>query len=288
MRMRKLSGQVSGIKYQVSRMEKYIHGYSETEQNRLVSQGEVLAPFIFDKINLGDVSQLLEVGSGVGAMTLEILKCYPNLEITCLEIAATQIEKAKVNLSKAGFQERVNFIQADARNTDFVPNQPYDAAFLCWVLEHIPNCEKVLLELNRILKPNAVLWITEVFHSSFYLFPHCPNVEKYWQKCIAFQAAINGDANIGHRLGNLLVDAGFNAIEVQPYPMFWDKRNRENRSTLLKYWHGLMFSALENMLKADYCDVALWKLAEQEIFDLMNNDEAVFYYSFIQAKATKI
>jgi predicted O-methyltransferase YrrM len=269
-------------------MEKYIHGYSETEQNRLVSQGEVLAPFIFDRIDLSNVSQLLEVGSGVGAMTLEVLKRYSDLEITCLEIAATQIEKAKVNLEKAGFESQVNFIQGDARNTALLENQPFEAAFLCWVLEHIPNCEKVLSELNRILKPNATLWITEVFHNSFHLFPHCPNVEKYWQKCIDFQATINGDANVGHRLGNLLFDAGFQAIEVQPYPMFWDKRNRKNRADLLQYWHGLMFSALENMVEANYCEEALWKLAEKEMLDLMNNDEAIFYYSFIQAKATKI
>jgi len=209
------------------------------------------------------------------------------LEISCLEIAETQINKAKLNLEKAGFQNQINFIQADARNTNLEENQPYEAAFLCWVLEHIPNCEKVLSELNRILKPNATLWITEVFHSSFHLFPHCPNVEKYWQKCIDFQASINGDANVGHRLGNLLLDANFSAVEVQPYPMFWDKRNRKNRAALLQYWHGLMFSALDNMLEADFCDLSLWKLAEKEILDLMMNDEAVFYYSFIQAKAVK-
>lgn len=269
-------------------MEKYIHGYSEMEQNRLVSQGEVLSPFIFDKIDLNEVTHLLEVGSGVGAMTLEVLKRYPNLEVTCLEIAETQIEKAKFNLEKAGFENQVNFIQADARNTKLLENQAFEAAFLCWVLEHIPNCEKVLSELHRVLKPNVTLWITEVFHSSFHLFPPCPNVEKYWQKCIDFQAKIKGDANIGHRLGNLLFDAGFQQIEVKPYPMFWDKRNRKNRAILLKYWQGLMFSALENMLEANYCDEALWKLAEEEISALMNNDEAVFYYSFIQAKAVKL
>lgn len=268
-------------------MEKYIHGYSETEQNRLISQGEVLAPFIFDNIDLSRIAQLLEVGSGVGAMTLEVLKRYPNLELTCLEIAETQIEKAKLNLEKASFQNQVNFIQGDARNTNLAENQPFDAVFLCWVLEHIPNCEKVLAELHRILKPNAILWITEVFHSSFHLFPHCPNIEKYWQKCIDFQATINGDANIGHRLGNLLFDAGFQEIEVKPYPMFWDKRNRKNRSDLLKYWHGLMFSALDNMMEVNYCDLSLWKLAEKEMLDLMKNEEAVFYYSFIQAKAIK-
>ncbi|NJO55764.1 MAG: ABC transporter ATP-binding protein, partial [Rhodospirillales bacterium] len=38
---------------------------------------------------------------------------------------------------------------------------------------------------------------------------------------------IGGDPDVGHRLGNMLYDAGFRTIEVQPYPMFFDKRQRE-------------------------------------------------------------
>ncbi|NJN78497.1 MAG: hypothetical protein HC803_09375 [Saprospiraceae bacterium] len=89
-------------------------------------------------------------------------------------------------------------------------------------------------------------------------------------------------------MGNMLHDAGFQNIEMKPYPMFFDKRNPENRLALLNYWHGLMFSALDNMLEANYCDIELWKAAEQEILALLENDDAVFYYSFIQAKADKL
>ena len=267
--------------------EKYIHGYSQTEQERLVSQGQVLSPFIFDRLNLSGVTQLLEVGSGVGAMTLEIAKRYPHLPITCLEISETQIAKAMENLSMAMVENKIKLIQADARNTNLETNATFDGAFLCWILEHVPSPEKVLVELNRVLKKDGKVFITEVFHNSLHVFPSCPNLEFYWQKCIDFQAIINGDANVGHRLGNMLHDAGFRAIEVKPYPMFFDKRNPEKRQTLLNYWHGLLFSALENMVEADYCDVALWTAVEKEIFALMKNENAVFYYSFMQATAVK-
>ena len=49
-----------------------------------------------------------------------------------------------------------------------------------------------------------------------------------------------------------------------------------------------MFSALENMLTANYCERSLWEAAEQEMFSLMENDEAVFYYSFIQGIAVRM
>lgn len=267
--------------------KKYIHGYSETEQQRLVSQGQVLSPFIFDRLDLSEVSHLLEVGSGVGAMTLGILERYPNIPITCLEIAEAQIQKAKLNLPIEKINTQIQLVQTDARQTDFDSNSIFDGAFFCWILEHVPQPEKVLTEVRRILKTGSKVFLTEVFHDSLQLFPHCPNAMAYWQKCINFQATIDGDANIGHRLGNLLHDAGFKEITVQPYPIFFDKRQPENRLKLLKYWHGLMFSALENMLTANYCERSLWEAAEQEMFSLMENDEAVFYYSFIQGIAVK-
>jgi SAM-dependent methyltransferase len=267
--------------------EKYIHGYSQTEQERLLSQGQFLSPFIFDKLSLNGINHLLEVGSGVGAMTLEIAKRYPQLPITCLEISEIQIAKAMENLSKAAIENKIKLIQADARQTNLDTNSTFDGAFLCWILEHVPAPEKVLVELNRVLKNDSKIFITEVFHSSLHVFPSCPNIDFYWQKCIDFQAIINGDANIGHRLGMMLHDAGFRQIEVKPYPMFFDKRNPEKRQALLNYWHGLLLSALENMLEADFCDLELWKAVEQEIFGLMQNDNAVFYYSFMQATAVK-
>ena len=268
-------------------MSEYIHGYSETEQARLVSQGQVLSPFIFDRLDLSDVTHLLEVGSGVGAMTLGILERYPDLPITCLEISEAQLAKAKINLPKAKVGTQINLLQADARQTDLAANSTFDGAFLCWILEHVPQPKRVLSELFRVLKKGSKVFITEVFHSSLQLYPHCPNAMEYWQKCIDFQATIDGDANIGHRLGNMLQDASFSKIEVRPYPMFFDKRQPENRKNLLTYWHGLMFSALDNMLKANYCDLELWQRAEQEILALLENEEAVFYYSFVQGIAVK-
>jgi hypothetical protein len=48
-----------------------------------------------------------------------------------------------------------------------------------------------------------------------------------------------------------------------------------------------MLSALESMLENDYCSIELWKKAEAEILNLLNDDEAIFYYSFMQGTATK-
>jgi hypothetical protein len=142
-----------------------------------------------------------------------------------------------------------------------------------------------LSEVHRVLKKNSPIFITEVMHSSLRLSPNCPNIMEFWQKTIDFQSTLDGDANIGYRLGNLLNNAGFHHIQVFPYSIFFDKRSPSQRTAILNYWHGLMASGVENLLNEGYCDEELWVNAEQELFDLMNDEEAVFYYTFMQGIA---
>ncbi len=52
---------------------KYLHGYEEVEQERLLEQAKVIESNIFDFIDYSDCQRLLEIGSGVGAQT-EILQ----------------------------------------------------------------------------------------------------------------------------------------------------------------------------------------------------------------------
>ena len=46
--------------------ELYIHGFSEAEQQRLIEQNEVLAPYIYAKSDYSTNKHLLEIGCGVG------------------------------------------------------------------------------------------------------------------------------------------------------------------------------------------------------------------------------
>lgn len=265
----------------------YIHGYSEEEQNRLIDQGSILAEFVFDRLDFKDTKYLLEVGSGVGAQTAILLKDYPELEITGIEIEAKQIEKAEHFLStQENVKGRYQYIQGNAGDADLQIDRKHDAALFIWVLEHVTEPMQVLSNVQRFVNQGGKVFAVEVFHSSLHLFPHCPNAMEYWQKGIEYQKTIDGDANIGHRMGNLFHDAGFKDIQIKSYPMHFGKYERKRRAKMLKYWHGLMKSAFENMKKAGFTSDELWNKAEKEMLDLQENDEAVFYYSFVTIEGT--
>jgi len=264
----------------------YIHGYSSEEQARLISQNETLAGFIYENIDFSLIHHVLEIGSGVGAQMIYLLQKYPHLRITGIDISAAQIAQAKHNLALfPALQGRYTLHQIDATNLAVLQENNFDAALMVWVLEHVPQPLAILQAVKQLLVPNTPIFITEVLHNNFYVYPDAPNALAFWQKTIQFQYTLNGDANIGARLGNLLYDADFQDIKVKPYPMLFDKTQVIHRQKMLRYWLELMQSAVPAMLAANYIEPILWEKAAQEMTALLDNENAVYFYAFMQAFA---
>lgn len=53
-----------------------------------------------------------------------------------------------------------------------VPNESYDLVLLTQVLEHLPDPEKVLHELNRVLRPGGELWLSTPLYYEEHEIPY--------------------------------------------------------------------------------------------------------------------
>lgn len=110
----------------------YLHGFSDTEQHRLVTQARLFESSIFSGIDYSNAQRLLEVGSGVGAQTEILLRRFPELHVTGVDLSQAQLDTARANLEKTPWcSERYTLQQADAGDLPFGPRQ-FDSAFLCW------------------------------------------------------------------------------------------------------------------------------------------------------------
>ena len=166
----------------------YLHGFSATEQARLKKQARLAESTIFHDIDYTGVRRLLEVGSGVGAQTEILLRRFPDLHVTCVDLndGAARAPRAPTSARMPWLEGRYALHQADATDLPFEPRS-FDAAFLCWVLEHVPSPARVLNEVRRVLAPGAPVYITEVMNASFLLDPYSPNVWRYWMAFNDFQ-----------------------------------------------------------------------------------------------------
>ena len=264
----------------------YLHGFSSVEQARLMKQARLLEHTIFGNIDYTGVQRLLEVGSGVGAQTEILLRRFPELHVTCVDLNEAQLTAASHNLAATPWcADRYSVQQADATNLPFAPRQ-FDAAFLCWILEHVPAPARALNEVRRVLAPGSPVYITEVMNSSFFLDPYSPNVWRYWMAFNDFQYDHGGDPFVGAKLGNLLLAGGYRDVHTEIKTVHFDNREPGRRKTMIAFWEELLLSAADQLLEDGRVTQDIVDGMRREISDVQNDPNAVFFYSFVQARAT--
>jgi ubiquinone/menaquinone biosynthesis C-methylase UbiE len=262
----------------------YLHGFSETEQSRLRTQAEFAEYTIFQNINFSTAKKVLEVGCGVGAQTEIILRRFPKTHVTGIDLNEKQLQAAKNYIgSIPTAHNRHEFHQMSADNLSFEA-QTFDAAYLCWILEHVPNPAQVLSEVRRVLRPGSEIVVTEVMNSSFFLDPYSPNVWKYWMAFNDYQHSHAGDPFIGAKLGNLLTQVGYHQVKTEVKTWHFDNRQPAQRKQAIQFWTSLLLSAADKLVEDNFVEQEVVNKAKEELSRVANDPNAVFLYSFMQAK----
>ncbi|XGC81677.1 methyltransferase domain-containing protein [Bdellovibrio bacteriovorus] len=263
----------------------YLHGFSTEEQERLRKQARFGEYTVYRNVNFTGVEKLLEVGCGVGAQSEIILRRFPDLKLTGIDRSTKQLGAAQQFLSQLPFaQGRYELKEADATNMEFSANA-FDGAFLCWILEHVPEPIRVLSEVRRVLRPGSPVYVTEVLNASFFLDPYSPNVWKYWMAFNEYQLKQKGDPFMGAKLGNLLMQLGYKDIHTEVKTWFLDNRSPQSRKDCIEYWTELLLSASEQLLEAKYVSKEVVEGMKTEMAAVASDPNAVFFYSFVQASA---
>jgi ubiquinone/menaquinone biosynthesis C-methylase UbiE len=263
----------------------YIHGFSADAQSRLVRQARMFESTLFSHIDYDGATRLLEVGCGVGAQTEILLRRFPELHVTGVDRSPAQLAAAERNLSATAWCEsRYALRQADAADLPFA-ERSFDAAYLCWVLEHMPSPARVLSEVRRVLSPGATAYVTEVLNSSFFLDPYSPNLLRYWMAFNDHQYDSGGDPFIGAKLGNLLLAGGYRDVQTEVKNVHLDNRHPGRRKLMIEFWEELLLSAAEQLIAAGKTDAPTVEGMRKELQAVRNDPNAVFFFAFVQARA---
>ena len=152
----------------MSKIEKrYDNSKRHAQKNR------ELVERLLDKIDLSNVSKVLEIGCGVGIVTAHLAARY-NMNITGIDLDPEQIAIAKVYNKE---NEHLKFIEADAVKLRFEEHK-FDMVLSIYVLHHAGNWEKILEEINRVLKQNGYFIFYDLACSKFIARIFNPFVKK--------------------------------------------------------------------------------------------------------------
>lgn len=262
----------------------YLHGFPAREQERLYRQARFLEERVYESVRLENAESLLEVGCGVGAQTEILLERFPSLRIQGVDASAAQLKAARKRLAKALRAGRVKFTQADALKLPFRENS-FDAAFICWLLEHLRDPIAALREVRRTMKPGGILYATEVMNACFFVHPYSPYTLQYAFAYNDHQWNLGGDPFVGAKLANYLMAAGFQNVATEVKFFHYDNRAPKKRAEFIEYWTNLLLSGAPQLLKARRVTPKVAAGMKAELTKLKSDPDAVVFDAWVQARA---
>jgi SAM-dependent methyltransferase len=163
---------------------------------------------------LKDAMSVLELGSGPGFITEQLLALVPTSLITCVEIDRTLLGQAEQHLHDKANQ-RVRFVEGSVMDTGLERNQ-FDLAYARLLFQHVSDPLRAAKEMWRVLKPGGKLVIYDIDDALFGLFhPPIPEFTVVLEAFGQAQAARGGNRQIGRSLSGILKAAGFCNLAVE-------------------------------------------------------------------------
>jgi ubiquinone/menaquinone biosynthesis C-methylase UbiE len=267
-------------------MNKYVHGYSPRETQRLQEQSHILEKVLHAGTAYPAGARVLEAGCGVGAQTVLLAERSPEAEFTCVDISQESLDEAEANVRTKALSN-VRFQRADIMNLPF-DKESFDHVFVCFVLEHLSETAKALAGLRRLLKKGGTITAIEGDHGSAVWNPQTKESRLVWEAMIKVQQGLGHDPLIGRRLCPLLMEVGFAEPDVSPRWIYGDAMNAEFTDGVVnKIMIPMTQTARQRSVESGLVDEATWQKGIVDLEDAAMSPGGTFFYTWFKAVAVK-
>jgi len=113
-----------------------------------------------DRMNLKGDEYLADLCCGTGKSTIACLNKLPNGKVIGIDNSEGMLEAAREKLIPKFGKDKVAFVQQDVMNLDLADNS-LDAIFMAYGIRNMPDFEKCVRNLHRVLKPGGKICFHE-------------------------------------------------------------------------------------------------------------------------------
>src|SRR5262252_6747416 len=188
----------------------YVMGHTDRERRRLKLQASLLNPFteqLFRRAGISPGMNVLDIGCGVGdvsLLTARLVGAYGS--VTSIDLDAAALETLKARAAAEGV-ENIECLEANVH--EWAGSRKFDAVVGRHILIHTNDPLGVLRRCRAMLHPRGLAVFQEydfsVVHRGWPSTPLHDRVMDVFDRFFAHAAR----SNIGSRLWNLLMEAGF-------------------------------------------------------------------------------
>ncbi len=171
--------------YEGKNKEQFVHGVFSTIAHRYDLMNTILSfnrdkywrRFTVKKTCLTPGGTALDVACGTGMLSIELAKAIGNGgRVVGLDFCENMLEIAKGNIGKTPYQKTIELVQGNALALPF-PDNTFDCATIGLALRNVPDVEKCISEMRRVVKPGGRVVSLElakpsapVFKQLYYLY----------------------------------------------------------------------------------------------------------------------
>ncbi len=154
-------------------MQQHMSRQPEPEYMDEAAEADAYALSDFSEVNQAFVERLLELvptaealdvidlGTGPGDIPVRICLARPRWHVVAVDASAAMLSIAGKAAQEADLIDRIELIQADARETGLTPHS-FDVLFSNSILHHINDTAAFWKELKRLAKPGATMFLRDL------------------------------------------------------------------------------------------------------------------------------
>lgn len=167
---------------------------------------------LLKRAGLSTGMSVLEVGCGGGDLAFDIARIVGPAG----RVLGTDIDPTKLDLAsnEAAEQSLTNVAFQLGNIAEAAPGGSFDFIHIRFVLTHLTNPGQALRHARAALSHGGTIVLEDIDFSGYFCYPNCAALWRYVQLYTETTRRRGVDANIGPRLPSLLVEAGFENIQV--------------------------------------------------------------------------
>ena len=262
----------------------YVHGRSDRESLRLHDQASGLGFLLHEGTRYPPGSIVLEAGCGVGAQTLLLAGNNPQAQFVSVDISPESLTRAQECVLREGFTN-VTFQQGDICTLPF-PDGTFDHVFVCFTLEHIPDPQLALGNLQKVLRPGGTITVIEGDHGSALFYPDTPAAHHVIDCLVTLQQQAGGNALIGRELEHLLTDTKFVEVKVSPRQTYASASIPGSSDAVKSIFIAMIEGVREQAIAGGLSNPNKWDQGIRDLYRTTEED-GMFCYTFFKAVGVK-
>jgi SAM-dependent methyltransferase len=184
-------------------------------RERLRVLGRVMRPTtlgLFDRVGIKAGMACLDVGCGGGDVTLDLASLVgPEGRVVGWDIDEIKLELARREAEERGFGN-VNYRLSDIRESEAASE--FDVVYTRLLLTHLSDPAGAVGKLSRAARPGGVVIIEDLDIDGYFCHPFSTSLQRQIEIYSQASRRQGGHPNIGLRLPELLLDAGFERIQT--------------------------------------------------------------------------